>query len=181
MPYKCKIQRAQNERKRFLEGVVNLSDTYIKRLIRISAKKFKETAILTPTAILKKRAELLEKRSLKKVIKETGNKACITCLKTKNITCFSRHGKECNKCQDKKGYISRDKNKMKKTNAIKALTNKSSLNDVYLRRLIRSNMRNYGSFKKADVPQDFIDLKRKELTLKRKIENGNKKNQNQSG
>ena len=128
-------------------------------------------------AIIEKRKELLEKRNLKNIIKETSKKTCILCLKTKNIICFNRHGRECNNCQDKKGYATRDKKRMKDTSTKKMLLNKETLTDVYLRKLIRSNMKNHGSFKKKDIPQQFIDLKRKELLTKRKIQSWQKQKQ----
>ncbi len=169
MTFKDEKAKAEYQRKLFLENVANLSDSYIKRIIRESAKKRGKTVIITKSMIYKKRSRLLKKRNLQKEIRLSGKKICKTCCESKKIDCFKRYGKECDACQNKRGWLARDKDKIRKRQKEEFLQSRVLLSNTYIARLIRSNMRNHGSFKQTEISQEFIDLKRKELLIKRKF------------
>jgi len=153
--------------------VNELPDYYIIKLLT----KYKKLNRLTinQKQIDDHRSLILLKRKAKN---EIGKKFCYKCLVIKDISEFRNSKGSCTIC------LRLQCQKWKKNNLekVRILANrslskhKSELTDAYISSNIRKNLNQNNGLKLSnkDIPQDFIDLKRKELTLKRKIEDGNK-------
>lgn len=171
----------------------DLTDGYIISLLKANKKT------ISPELIIEKRTQLFEKRKLI----EAGVKCCTKCKEVVSTQKFNRQSYKvkknetalkpyCKKCEGKiqrtwrkkTGYNTVLTNRYRKKYPEKVniyarqqeAKHKQNLTDIYITTaLVKSFRKKEVVFKKAEIPQELIDLKRKELTLKRKIENGNKK------
>lgn len=162
---KCREKTRCNKHKN------TFSDRIIKSLIisehKHRYKKIIKQADITSEMLEKKRNQLIIKRKNREEWKKAGGlKKCTNCEKMIS----SRAGLKCTNCYNKeKGYS---------TKASKKAHN--NITDTYIKSLIMATMNKYvkiitHKIKAIDISQDFIKLKRKEQLIKRKIENGNKK------
>ena len=174
-----------------------LSDYYIISLFKANKMSY------TAQDILNKRNILLEKRNLvknnlQKCIKckelkltkyfayqSKSKKSGKTCLKTVCKNCFNQYkGLWIKKRPDitskrNKLYALTYPEKIKEYNSKQGKKEQITMTDSYIKRLIRKNINRLDivSIKNKDISSKHIILKRKELTLKRKIESWQKQQQ----
>jgi DNA-directed RNA polymerase subunit M/transcription elongation factor TFIIS len=129
----------------------------------------------------KRTIEQLEKKQLNKKLKDLNMKFCNNCKKELKLKNFDKNrGYICKPCRN---HVNNKYPKKKELVAIlnkkQRLKNRNNITNVYLKNLI-AHIINKSSdirFKGSDIPQQFIDLKRKELLTKRKIESWQKQQQ----
>ena len=156
--------------------VNELPNYYIIKLLTKYKKLDKFT--ITEKQINDHRSLILLKRKAKN---EIGKKLCYKCLVIKNVSEFRNPKGSCTIC------LRLQCQKWKKDNPekVRIQTNKrllkhiSELTDKYISSNIRKNLNQNNGLKLSnkDIPQQFIDLKRKELLTKRKIQSWQKQQQ----
>lgn len=156
---------------------VTLPNTYIIKLITRYSKRLKES--ITIDEIIKHREFIL----LKRKAKLEGKHLCWTCKIAYNTKEHTQKRGDCISCKRKKHSEWKKSNRnIVRQYANKSLhKNKELLTDVYIKNNIRKNLNNNYklNISSKDIPQQFIDLKRKELLIKRKIESWQKQQQKQ--
>jgi hypothetical protein len=152
----------------FSNGFINLPDWYVRKTIALSYKRKNVPIVISPDEINKKRTELLEARKCIEenlALKENNQRRCTECKKIRDLKHFYKNKQRCNRCRN---------------NSERAIINKKSykqlLPDSLVRCYIKGSFRRRKSLKidNKDISQEFIELKRKELILKRKIESHGK-------
>lgn len=163
---KCKSCRIKAMSK---QAVKNLPDWYIRRVLKKAKQSFSQEDIDH------KRKSILNERKIRKqdaLFMIDSSRQCKTCNQIKDIKQF-KDGTKCKRmcitCRN---------------NTPKALLNKKrykeSLTDCIVKGNIMAIVNKYLDkkyrVKASDIPRDFVELKRKELILKKQIEHGNKSN-----
>lgn len=154
-----------------------LSDEYIKDQIRLKAFYHKTAPDLSQENITITR-KTIEKNRL---LRTSGKKECKECKSILEKTCFLKSGSSlCKQCHYKKHYAiygrkpyTYEKGQLAKK---KYHENKEKLTESYVKKTIISSLKHYKlGLSRNDITENYVELKKKELTIKRKIENGNKK------
>ena len=154
---------------------ITLPDSYIIKLITRHSKRLRES--VTPDEIIKHRDFILLKRKAKK----EGKHLCWTCKIAYDTKEHKQKRGNCVTCKRKKhSEWKKNNRKIVREYAKKSFSkNKELLTDGYIKNNIRKTLnKTYElNISGKDIPQDFINLKRKELTLKIKIESWQKQQQ----
>ena len=150
--------------------VKNLNDEYLINVIRINAIYDKIKPDFSEENILKTRKRIKKKR-LKRILNLNAiKKICKCCKETIEKTNFRKNVCVCRKCNNFKINENR-----KKFGPKKYALSKKNLTNTYIKTKIQKSCYNSGfKIKCANISQEFIELTRKQLTLKRKIKNENK-------
>lgn len=157
----------------------SLSDEYIKDQIRTKAYYHKTIADLSQENIISTREHIKQKR----LLKLDDKKKCKDCKNILEKTYFLKTGSSlCKKCHYKKDYATYgrkpytyEKGQLAKK---KYHENKENLTDGYLRKTIISCLKNYKlGLLRNDITDSYVNIKRKELLTKRKIESWQKQQQ----
>lgn len=148
----------------------HLDDSYIIKIIRNNATYNNVVPVITEETIQKKREELIIKRSLK----ESSSKICTKCKKDKDKRYFKNcKSIMCDKCKRREKYEKYGTVKYNKNIGVlqkkKFDSHREVLSDIYIKALIRSNIKCIRPLRNIDIPQEMIELKRKELLLKKQI------------
>lgn len=175
---KCQDQREKAyDQKRSKSEVEALSDNYIRTIIRGTAKRKGIAPVITPEIIKERRISILMNKKIKTNTLEKGLKECKVCKKITDLAKFPKHKNTCYSCKNKIEY-SKYKHKkirclytndVRKRQLKKEHSNKELLSDVYIKKLLVSTLRHRIYLTTKDISQDFVELKRKELTIKRQI------------
>lgn len=153
-----------------------LSDEYIKEKIRSKFYYHKIIPDLSKENIIITRERIKQKR----LIKISDKKECKNCKNILEKTYFLKTSSSlCKKCYHKRHYIKYARKPYTyETGQIakkRYHKNKENLTEGYIKRVIISNLKNYKlCITNSDISDNHVELKRKELTLKRKIKNENK-------
>jgi len=144
----------ERQKERFSKCRENLSDKYIILIIRLKAKYNNLAPDFSKENILKEKTRIEEK----KLSRITKIKKCTNC-KEKFIKKGVMHAVNvCSKCTSKLYFF-----------------NKENLTNTYIKNTIRCSLHYHKlKIKDSEISDVYVELKRKELTLKRKIKNENK-------
>lgn len=152
----------------------NITDEYVKDILRTQASYKGVIPDLSMDNINKKRQDIKQSRS--------HIKYCIGCKKDLDKTLFYKGVKHlCKKCHYRKHYTIYGRSPHNPTNNERTkkryALNKELLTTPYVKALIKSSLKNYKlRIRISDISDEHVELKRKELTLKKQIEHGNKSN-----
>jgi len=137
---------------------VLITDSYIRAILKSRDSK----RIITPELIKIHRKSILAHRKSKSVKKT--EKKCTVCKIIKPVTDFRKSCK-CKKCVNAADYIVHGRKNTKRR--------RLNLEDSYIKTVLIGTMNKYnlGMFSFKDITPELIDLKRKELLLKRKVVN----------
>ena len=106
-------------------------------------------------------------------------KFCKHCKKALFLTEFDKNRGICKACRNAiNNSYTRNKLLVANNNKRTVFKRKELMSDTYIRHLIKGMVYKITGkqLKTEDIPQQFIELKRKQLTLKKQIEHGNKSN-----
>jgi hypothetical protein len=171
---KCKSCRMKSLSKKAVE---TLPDWYIKKVLKKESMQ-KNTIFTCSQKLIKlKRVQLIKERTIRNydllLMNTINSRKCKTCNQIKNLSYFkdgTKHKRSCYICRNNIPTTLTRLKKYKKTlpdfiikGNIMAIVNK------YLEKDLR--------IKASEIPQQFIDLKRKELLTKRKIQSWQKQKQ----
>lgn len=155
----------------------NITDEYVKDILRTQAYHKGVKPDLSIETIHKKRQDIEQSRST--------TKQCAKCKKDLEKSFFYKGVKNfCKKCYCQKSYAKygrppynpANKERDKKRYAL----NKELLTDGYIKSLIRTGLKNYKfHIRVNDISDEHVKLKRKEVILKKQINHG-KNNTNSS-
>jgi len=161
----------------------NINDSYVIRQLRLSARYHNIKVIITPETIADKRIKIEERRKRK----TSSILYCSNCDKTKEKKYF-KGTRICSSCIRRKNYEKFGGTPYTKEIGIrqrkKVDLHKVELSDLYIKTLIKTNHNRYLphvlKIKNKDITPEFVDVKRKEVLIKKLIENGKELNKNPS-
>ena len=155
------------QKERLSKCIKNLSNEYIVLIIKSTAKYNNLVPDLSEENILKVKTRIEEKR----LSKITKIKKCKICKETFIKKASLKASNLCNKCRYpyyKNKYGENYKSKL-------YFFHKENLTNTYIKNTIISNIHYHKlKIKHSEISDVYVELKRKELILKRKIKNENK-------
>ena len=171
---KCKSCRMKSLSK---QAVKTLPDWYIKKILKKEAAEKNIMFIYSEELIALKKASIIKERAIRNhdllLMNTINSRKCKTCNQIKNLSYFkdgTKHKRSCYRCRNN---IPTTLTRLKKY--------KETLPDCIVKANIMGIVNKYLEkdlrIKASDIPQQFIDLKRKELLTKRKIESWQKQQQ----
>ena len=178
-PEERKAMKLLYNQNRDKQNAQNLSDEYIRDQIRTKAYYHKTIADLSQENIISTREHLKQKR----LLKLDDKKECKGCKNILEKTCFLKRGSSlCGKCHYRQNYArygrkpyTYEKGQLAKK---KYHENKENLTDVYVKKSIISCLKHYKlGLLRSDITDSYVNIKRKELLTKRKIESWQKQQQ----
>jgi hypothetical protein len=169
--YKCRWCRTNISSKREKE---TLPDYYIKKILKKESLKKNIIFICSEKIIISRRFQIIKERAIREydllLMNTINSRKCKICNQIKSLNYFKdgkKHKRSCYICRNSLPINLKRKEKYREI-LIDCIVKGNIMGMV--NRNLEKNLR----IKASEIPQEFIELKRKELTLKRKIKNENK-------